>query len=70
MRKTAFCMCENKDAYQLCNNCTADKYLCFAPWRVPNPFSEPSSVTLYADWRLVSDLVGNPKAKDQLSGVA
>ena len=25
MRKTAFCMCENKDTYQLCSNITADQ---------------------------------------------
>ena len=29
MRKLAFCKCENKDADQLRNNCTADQRLCF-----------------------------------------
>ena len=29
MRKPAFCICENKDADQLCNNCAADQRLCF-----------------------------------------
>ena len=29
MRKPANCICENKDADQLCSNCAADKYLCF-----------------------------------------
>ena len=29
MRKPAFCICENKDADQLCGNCTADQHLCF-----------------------------------------
>ena len=24
-----FCLCENKDADQLCSNCTADQHLCF-----------------------------------------
>ena len=28
MRKPAFCICENKDADQLCGNCTADQRLC------------------------------------------
>ena len=28
MRKLAFCICENKDADQLCNR-TADQHLCF-----------------------------------------
>ena len=29
MRKPAFCICENKDADQLCGNHTADQRLCF-----------------------------------------
>ena len=29
MRKPAFCICENKDADQLCGNCEADQRLCF-----------------------------------------
>ena len=29
MRKTTICVCENKDADQLCSNCTADQRLCF-----------------------------------------
>ena len=29
MRKPDFCLCENKDADQLCSNCTADQHLCF-----------------------------------------
>ena len=29
MRKPVFCICENKDADQLCDNCTADQCLCF-----------------------------------------
>ena len=29
MRKPDFCLCENKDADQLCSKCTADKRLCF-----------------------------------------
>ena len=27
--KPNFCICENKDADQLCSNCTADQHLCF-----------------------------------------
>ena len=30
MRKPDFSLCENKDADQLCNNCTADYCLCFS----------------------------------------
>ena len=29
MKKPAFCICENKDADQLCSNCAADQRLCF-----------------------------------------
>ena len=29
MRKPAFCICENKDADQLCSACAADQRLCF-----------------------------------------
>ena len=29
MRKTAFCICKNKDADQLPSNCAADQRLCF-----------------------------------------
>ena len=29
MRKPAFCFCKNKDADQLCSNCTADQHLYF-----------------------------------------
>ena len=29
MRKPTFCICENKDADQLCSNCEADQLLCF-----------------------------------------
>ena len=29
MEKPDFCLCENKDADQLCSNCTADQRLCF-----------------------------------------
>ena len=29
MRKPTICLCENKDADQLCSNCTADQGICF-----------------------------------------
>ena len=32
VRKQAFCICENKDADQLCGNCEADQRLCFRYW--------------------------------------
>ena len=28
-QKPTICICENKDADQLCSNCTADQHLCF-----------------------------------------
>ena len=30
MRKTEFCLCENKGPDQLCSNCTADQCFCFS----------------------------------------
>ena len=29
MRNPDFCLCKNKEADQLCSNCTADQRLCF-----------------------------------------
>ena len=29
VRKPTICICENKDADQLCGNCTADQHLCY-----------------------------------------
>ena len=51
MRKPDFCICENKDADQLCRNRTADQRLCFATWIVQslfflNPKFQASSVFL------------------------
>ena len=46
MRKLEFCICENKDADQLCSNCTADQclYNRFLDSTIPLPFkSEISS---------------------------
>ena len=67
MRKPAFCICENKDADQLCGNRTADQRLCF---RYTDstisllPKSEKfKSLTIFCGctaW-FVSDLVGNPE---------
>ena len=31
IRKPAFCICENKDEYQLPGNCQADQRLCYTP---------------------------------------
>ena len=70
MRKSAFCICENKDADQHCRNREADQRLCFryTDSTIPLlPKSEiscfkPSYVTVV---RFVSDLVGNPE--DQFS---
>ena len=41
MRKPAFCICENKDADQLCGNRTADQRFVFSPLL---PKSEISSL--------------------------
>ena len=47
MRKPAFCICENKDADQLCGNRTADQRLCFRCIDVL-PKSEISSLSLFS----------------------
>ena len=76
MRKPAFCICENKDAGQLCGNREADQRLCFRYIDYTIPLLpkykilrfEPPSLTELPDlcriWdctaRFVSDLVGNP----------
>ena len=36
MGKPEFCICENKDVYQLCSSCTADQHLCFCFCYAPN----------------------------------
>ena len=59
-----FCLCENKDADQLCSNCTADQRLCFHNTLSTIPpllnFKIPAFVCDYTGW-LVSGLVENPK---------
>ena len=49
IRKTDFCLGENKGADQLCSSCTADQHLCF-----PYFFCDSTG-------QFVSDLVGNPE---------
>ena len=56
MRKPDFCLCENKDADQVCSNCTADQRICFChsdstiPLLLKSKISsfQPSSVTAQA----------------------
>ena len=51
MRKPTICICENKDADQLCSNCTADQLLCFRHMDSTIPLlriSKISSFCLYA----------------------
>ena len=66
MRKPAFCICENKDADQLCGNREADQRLCF-------PYIYSTISTFYnrnfktiasfckCRARFGSDLFGNPE---------
>ena len=37
MRRSDFCLCENKGADQLCSNCTADQRHCFCYTGSPIP---------------------------------
>ena len=66
MRKPAFCICENKDADQLCGNRGPDQCLCFR-YTDNNPSTsyirnfKPLAIFCSSTDRFVSDLVGNPK---------
>ena len=47
MRKTDFCLCENKDTDQLCSNCTADQCLCFRYWDSTIPLLLKSEISSF-----------------------
>ena len=65
MRKTVFCICENKDADQLRGNREADQRLCFRYTESTIPLLSKSEIfkplAIFCDYpvRFVSDLVGN-----------
>ena len=69
MRKSAFCICENKEADQLCGNrsyCTADQRLCLCYTDstiplLPKSISSHLAIFCGCTVRFVSNLVGNPK---------
>ena len=62
MRKPDFCICENKDADQLCGNSEADQRLCFRYTDSTIPLlSKPLAILCGCTARFVSDLVGNPE---------
>ena len=67
MRKPAFCICQNKDADQLCGNHTADQRLCFRyidstiPLLPKSKNSKPLAIFCGCTARFVLDLVGNPE---------
>ena len=56
MRKPEFCICENKDADQLCGNREADQRLCFRYMDSTIPLLSKSEIPL-----AISDMVGNPE---------
>ena len=67
MRKQAFCICENKDADQLCGDREADQRFCFRYTDgtiplLPNPKFQ-ASIAIFCDCtaQFVSGLVGNPE---------
>ena len=74
IRKPIICICENKDADQLCSHCTADLRLCFPctagclcfpSQMVQSFFAYNQNFKLLACFcdctgQFVSDLVGNP----------
>ena len=68
MRKTVFCICENKDADQLRGHREADQRLCFRytdstipllPIKIRN--FKPLAIFCGCTARFMSDLVGNPE---------
>ena len=66
MRKTAFCICENKEADQLRDNREADQRLCFrytdstiTTTKIRN--FKPLTIFCGCIGRSMSDLVGNPE---------
>ena len=67
MRKSAFCICENKDADQLRGNREADQRLCFRytdstiPLLPKSEIFRPLAIFCGCTARFVSDLVGNPE---------
>ena len=64
MRKTAFCICENKDADQLRGNREADQRLCFRYSDSMIPLLSKSKIQGSSDLLSLHspvDLVGNPE---------
>ena len=67
MRKSAFCICGNKDTDQLCSNCAADQRLCFhyiVQMFIPlllNPKFQASSLLLWLYHTVCVGLGGNPE---------
>ena len=67
MRKTDFCICENKDADQLRGNREADQRLCFRytdstiPLLCKSEILKPLAIFCDCPVRFVSDLVGTPE---------
>ena len=47
MRKSTICICENKDADQLCSNCTADQRLCFRNTDITIPLLDKSNISSF-----------------------
>ena len=68
MRKPDFCLCENKDADQLCSNCTADQRICFRYFSFSNVKIQAYSHLLWLH-RLVCGRPGwNPPPKPPKTG--
>ena len=67
MRKPAFCICENKEAYQLCGKHEADLRLCFRyiastiPLLPKHKIFKPLAIFRDSTAQFVSDQVGNPE---------
>ena len=65
MRKPEFCLCENKGADQLRNNCEADQRLCFRYNSSSSLIRNFKLLAFFRDStdRFASDLVENPEGR-------
>ena len=61
LRKTAFCICENKDADQLGGNREADHRLCYRYTDSTIPLLPNPTIFCGCTARFVSDMVKNPE---------
>ena len=65
MRKPAFCICQNKDADQLCGDRIADQRLCFCHIDSTIPLLSKSERARFTNWPFQPCIL--PKSQTQLT---